>query len=86
LASGRSAPSFVNWRGRHVQQCSLGLVEIHVMGEITAGRLIFGPDDARPVLGTTALDSVGIVVDPANRSPRTLPAIPLKIVTALANR
>src|ERR1041385_8707686 len=55
-----------------------GLVDIAFMGDITAGRVIFGPDDAEPLLGFTALESVGIVVDPTNRTLRRLPAIPLK--------
>jgi clan AA aspartic protease len=45
-----------------------GLVEIRFMGEITAGRVIFGSDDAEPLLGITALESVGITIDPANRT------------------
>jgi clan AA aspartic protease len=55
-----------------------GLVEISFMGEITAGRVIFGPDDVEPLLGVTALESVGIVVDPANLTLKRLPAISLK--------
>ena len=55
-----------------------GLVVIEFMGEITAGRVIFGPDDAEPLLGVTALESVGILVDPANRTLKRMPAIPLK--------
>jgi clan AA aspartic protease len=55
-----------------------GLVEIRFMGEITAGRVVFGPDNAEPVLGVTALESVGITIDPANRTLKRLPAIPLK--------
>jgi hypothetical protein len=55
-----------------------GLVEIRFMGEVTAGRVVFGPDDAEPVLGVTALESVGITIDPANRMLKRLPAIPLK--------
>jgi hypothetical protein len=46
--------------------------------EITSGRVIFGPDDSEPLLGVTALESLGIVVDPANRRLKRLPAIPLK--------
>ncbi len=55
-----------------------GLAEISFMGEITAGRIIFGPDDVEPLLGVTALESVGITIDPANRTLKRLPAIPLK--------
>jgi hypothetical protein len=53
-------------------------VDIAFMGDITAGRVIFGPDDAESLLGVTALESVGIVVDPTNRTLKRLPAIPLK--------
>jgi clan AA aspartic protease len=60
------------------QTYPFGLVKIEFMGEITAGRIIFGPDNAEPILGVTALESVGITVDPANRRLKRLPAIPLK--------
>ena len=61
-----------------VEEYPFGLVEITFMGEITAGRAIFGPDNAEPILGVTALESVGITVDPATRTLKRLPAIPLK--------
>jgi len=48
------------------------------MGEITAGRVIFGPEGIEPILGVTALESAGITVDPATHTLRRLPAIPLK--------
>jgi predicted aspartyl protease len=64
-------------------QAPFGLVEIRFMGEITAGRVVFGPDNVEPLLGVTALESVGITVDPANRTLKRLPAIPLKGMTAL---
>lgn len=55
-----------------------GLAEIEFMGELTSGRIIFGPDNAEPLLGVTALESVGIEIDPANRRLKRMPAIPLK--------
>lgn len=61
-----------------MREYRFGLVQIEFMGEITAGRVIFGPDQAEPLLGVTALESVGITVDPANRALKRLPAIPLK--------
>ena len=61
-----------------LQEYPFGLVQISFMGEITAGRVIFGPDNAEPLLGVTGLESVGITVDPANRTLKRLPAIPLK--------
>lgn len=55
-----------------------GLAEIAFLEEVTAGRVIFGPDNVEPKLGVTALESVGVTVDPATRTLRKLPAIPLK--------
>jgi hypothetical protein len=48
------------------------------MGEITTGRVIFGPDNAEPILGVTALESVGITIDPVTRTLKRLTAISLK--------
>jgi len=55
-----------------------GLAEIEFMGELTCGRVIFGPEDAELLLGVTALESVGIVVDPSTQGLKRLPAVPLK--------
>ncbi len=55
-----------------------GVAIIEFMGEITGGRVIFGPDDAEPILGVTALESVGILVDPVKKTLKRMPAIPLK--------
>ena len=55
-----------------------GLAQIEFMGEITAGRIIFGPDGVEPMLGVTALESVGITIDPATRTLKRLPAVPLE--------
>ena len=61
-----------------VEEYEFGLAEMSFMGEITAGRIIFGPDNVEPILGVTALESVGITIDPATRTLKRLPAIPLK--------
>ena len=55
-----------------------GGVEIAFMGELTFGRVIFGPDETEPILGVTALESVGITIDPRNQKLKRLPAVPLK--------
>ena len=52
--------------------------EIEFMGEITYGRVRFGPRGAQPLLGVVALESVGIVVDPTTQQLRRLPALLLK--------
>jgi hypothetical protein len=59
-------------------QYAFGLAEIEFMGEITSGRVIFGPTAAAPSLSVTAIESAGIPVDPANRILERMPAIPLK--------
>jgi clan AA aspartic protease len=61
-----------------IREYPFGLAAIEFMGEVTAGRIIFGPQEAEPVLGVTALESVGILVDPASKTLRRLPAVPLK--------
>src|SRR5437879_4016551 len=76
----------INRRGRMAYELAdgstveydFGLVEIEFMGELTSGRVIFGPDDCEPLLGVTALESVGIIVDPVTQRLKRLPAVPLK--------
>lgn len=51
-----------------VHEYAFGLARIEFMGEITAGRIIFGPDDVEPLLGATALESAGMVVDPGTQT------------------
>ena len=48
------------------------------MGEFVGGTIIFGDTDAEPLLGVTALESVGIEVDPLNQRLKRLPAVRLK--------
>ena len=61
-----------------LHEYAFGLARIEFMGEVTAGRVLFGPDDVEPLLGVTALESVGITIDPVTRTLKRLPAIPLK--------
>ena len=48
------------------------------MGEIVGGTIVFGEENAEPLLGLTALESVGIEVDPLNQRLKRLPAVRLK--------
>jgi clan AA aspartic protease len=52
--------------------------ELEFMGEIVGSTIIVGADDAEPILGATALESVGIEVDPRSHRLRRLPAARLK--------
>src|SRR5262245_61139584 len=56
-----------------LREYAFGLARIEFMGEVTAGRVLFGPDGSEPLLGVTALDSVGITVDPPNHTLKRLP-------------
>lgn len=52
--------------------------DIEFMGEIVGGTIIFGDAGAEPLLGVTALESVGIEVDPRNQRLKRLPTVRLK--------
>ena len=55
------------------------------MGEATWGTIVFGEEDAEPLLGVTTLESVGIEVDPRNQTLAGLPAIRLRGFRAIAS-
>ena len=54
------------------------VAEIEFMGEIVGGTIVFGEANTEPLLGVTALESVGIEVDPLNQRLKRLPAVRLK--------
>ena len=54
------------------------VAEIEFMGEIAGGLVIYGEDDAEPLLGVTALESVGVEIDPLTQRLKRLPAVRLK--------
>lgn len=54
------------------------VAEIEFMGEIVGGTVIYGEADVEPLLGVTALESVGIEVDPVSQRLKRLPAVRLK--------
>ena len=56
----------------------ISTADIEFMGELVGSTVIFGADDAEPILGVTALESVGIEVDPRNQRLKRLPAPRLK--------
>lgn len=75
-------------RGRRVYKLADGskttmeitVAEIEFMGETVGGTILFGEADAEPLLGATALASVGIEVDPNNQRLKRRPAVRLKTV------
>ena len=58
--------------------------DIEFMGEIVGGTIIFAEGEAEPILGVTALESVGIEIDPRNQRLKRLPAVRLKCLKSHA--
>ena len=51
----------------------IAVAEVEFMGEIGGTAVAYGDDDAEPLLGVTALESMGLEVDPQNQTLRKLP-------------
>ncbi len=49
------------------------VARIELLGQIVGGTLLFGDADAQPLLGVTALQSLGIKIDPSPRDSRSCP-------------
>ena len=52
--------------------------DIEFMGEIVGGTIICAEPDTEPILGVTALESVGIEIDPRNQKLKRMPSTKLK--------
>lgn len=65
-----------------VQEYDVGLARLELLDGMTAGRIIFGPDDAEPLLGVVMLESLGFTVDPVTQTLKRLPVLPLKPLAA----
>ena len=71
--------------GREVT-LDIAVARLDVMGQITAGVVIFGDAGAEPLLGVTALESAGLEVDPQNQRLKKLPSVRLKSYKFAAQR
>ena len=56
------------------------VVRVELMGEFVGVTAIFGKGGVEPILGVTALESVGIEVDPQNQRLKRLPVVRLKTI------
>ncbi|MDD9989007.1 MAG: hypothetical protein OXQ31_22240 [Spirochaetaceae bacterium] len=82
----------VRSRGQRVYELGAGseikpgttVSEIEFMCGI-GGAIILGQPGAEPLLGVTAVEPVGIEIDPANQRMKRLPAVSLKIDVVLPN-
>ncbi len=60
--------------------------DVEFMGDIVGSTIIIGDDDIEPILGVTALESVGIEVDPRTQRLKRLPTVRLKSLAARKGR
>ena len=58
---------------------------IEFMGDFVATTIVMGDDDAEPLLGVTALESVGIEVDPVNQTLKRMPYVRLRGLQSRGN-
>ena len=77
VADGSGRDAYVLANGQAVE-LPFGFARVRFMGSETVSKVVFGPDDAEPLLGVTALESTGIGVDPVTRTLRRMAAKPLK--------
>ena len=56
----------------------IAAAQVEFMGEFVGATIIFGDDKAERLLGVTALESVGIDVDPHNQTLKRLPSVRLR--------
>ena len=61
-----------------LQEYEHGIAQVAFMGEVTWTDIIFGPDDAEPILGVITLENANFLVDPKNQTLTKLLARPLK--------
>ena len=61
-----------------LMEFDVGYAKLCINGEQTMGPVIFGMDGTEPLLGVTALESIGFIIDPVKQILKKT-AIPLKI-------
>lgn len=63
-----------------LEEFDLGYAYLEFLGKRIPGQIMFGPDDAEPILGVLALETAGFVVDPVAERLKKLPARSLKAI------
>ena len=63
--------------GREIRM-DIAAAQVEFMGEFVGGTIVFGEENAEPLLGVTALESVGIEIDPHNQTLHRLPSTRLR--------
>src|SRR5262249_47802431 len=67
--------------GRTVQ-LEFGWVRLRFMNTVAIAKVVFGPEDAEPILGVIALESAGVSVDPLTNTLKRLATRSLKRAAA----
>ena len=80
LVWGAGGFGFVEmWKGFGSElRMSITVGRVEFMGEAVGGTIVMGDDESEPLLGVTALESLGIEVDPRNQELRRLPFVRLR--------
>lgn len=60
----------------------VAVARLEFMGECVGGTIILGDEDVGPQLGVTALESVGVEIDPRNQRWKKRPAVRLEAAGA----
>ena len=63
-----------------IAEYQIGLARFSFMNEEVTAPVIFGPEEAEPLLGVTALELAGFIVDTVNQTIKKLTVFPLKRV------
>lgn len=71
--------------GRRVE-ADVAVAKIEFLDEFVGGTVVTGEPDSEPLLGLTALRSMGVEVDVARQELRKLPAVRLKAIALLITR
>lgn len=79
VPKGRRTYELANGREETVDVTS---AEIEFMGDFVGTTVCFGIDGVEPILGLTALESVGIEIDPVSQRLRRRPAVRMKHLAA----
>jgi predicted aspartyl protease len=61
-----------------VVEYSFGFARVSFMGSETVSKVVFGPENCKPLLGVVALESTGIGIDPTTHTLKRMAAKPLK--------
>ena len=64
----------------------IAIAQVEFMDGLTGVNIVLGDDDAEPLLGLTALESVGIEVDPVNQTLKRRPYVRMRGFHPVADR